>query len=175
MADIDAVGITVGPGSYTGLRVGMATAKGLCYALNKPLIGVSTLEAMAIAAIETEPGFNLYCPMIDARREEVYTALYNAEMTPVLAPCALVLSNKSFEQQLNANRIIFFGNGAFKMGKYLHENLRYMVQQQIKYSGHHLASILFNRFKSRQFLDLAYTEPLYLKDFYFGNTTKVAQ
>ena len=91
ISDIDAVGITSGPGSYTGLRVGMATAKGICYALKKPLVAASTLEVLATAAIEKFPEFDLYCPMIDARREEVYTGLFNKDMQIVTALHHLLL------------------------------------------------------------------------------------
>jgi tRNA threonylcarbamoyladenosine biosynthesis protein TsaB len=169
--DIDAVGITIGPGSYTGLRVGMATAKGLCYALKKPLVAASTLEVLTTAAIEKFPGFDLYCPMIDARREEVYTAFFDADIHPVTTPHALILNEQSFAQELMQKKILFFGTGASKLGKFLHTNGNGYLEN-VDYNATHLAKILFNRFKSRQFLDLAYAEPFYIKGFYFGDAAK---
>ncbi len=169
--DIDVVGITSGPGSYTGLRVGMATAKGICYALKKPLVAASTLEVLATAAIEKFPEFDLYCPMIDARREEVYTALFNKDMQIVTAPQALILNEQSFAQELQQNKILFFGNGASKLGKFLPTNGNGYLEK-IAYQPRHLAQIFFNRFKSSQFLDLAYAEPFYIKGFHFGDASK---
>ena len=114
-SDIDAVAFTAGPGSYTGLRVGMASAKGLCYALNKPLIAISTLKVMAKAAVEQgDDSSVLFCPMIDARRMEVFTAIYNNALTEVLPPCALVLDENSYFNYLQKNKIVFFGNGMQK-------------------------------------------------------------
>lgn len=169
--DIDAVGITIGPGSYTGLRVGMATAKGLCYALNKPLVAASTLEVLTTAALEKFPGFDLYCPMIDARRQEVYTALFDADMHVVTAPHALILDEQSFAHELAQKKILFFGNGASKLGNFLHTNGNGYLEK-VDYNATHLSKILVNRFKSSQFLDLAYSEPFYIKGFYFANPSK---
>jgi tRNA threonylcarbamoyladenosine biosynthesis protein TsaB len=112
LKEIDAVAVTAGPGSYTGLRVGMATAKGLCYALSKPLIAINTLEVMTHGAITGQQNTftpdTLFCPMIDARRMEVFTSLYNSSLEDVLAPCALVLDSFFFKKWLEEGKIFFF-------------------------------------------------------------------
>ncbi|MFT3700791.1 MAG: tRNA (adenosine(37)-N6)-threonylcarbamoyltransferase complex dimerization subunit type 1 TsaB [Agriterribacter sp.] len=169
LTDIEAVGVTNGPGSYTGLRVGMASAKGICYALQKPLVAASTLEVLTLAAIEKFPGFDLYCPMIDARRQEVYTALYNQYMITTHEPCAIILDEQTFAQHLSTSRILFFGDGALKLWNILPANGN-AYMENVAYNNHHLSQLMFKRFKSRQFLNLAYAEPFYIKDFYFGKS-----
>src|SRR6188508_3675664 len=109
---VDAIAVTGGPGSYTGLRIGMATAKGICYALNKPLISLNTLLVMANVAKEEKA--DLLCPMIDARRMEVFTALYTKELEIVKEPAAITLNENSFAEYLLNNSICFFGNGSNK-------------------------------------------------------------
>lgn len=167
-ADLDAIGVTSGPGSYTGLRVGMASAKGICYALNKPLLAVSTLEVMALAAAEAFPGYELYAPMIDARRDEVYTALYGAKGTQVLTPVAAILHESLFSNLISDKKLLCFGSGAHKWQKMMagSENIYF---DEVSYDGKHLAELVFNNYRSKQYCDLAYTEPLYLKAFYSGS------
>lgn len=164
---IDAVGVTSGPGSYTGLRVGMASAKGICYALGKPLLVVSTLEVMAAAALETFPGFDLYAPMIDARRNEVYTALYNSQGELVLSPRAAILSGDLFKQAQH-KKLLCFGSGAHKW-----KDKGAACFEKADYNGIHLSRLLYNSFKNNDFCNLAYAEPVYVKDFYFGASKKV--
>lgn len=166
ITDIDAVGVTSGPGSYTGLRVGMSSAKGICYALRKPLITIATLEVMTAAAIEAYPGFDRYCPLIDARRQEVFTALYNSAGKEILAPHAALLSNGFLLQELTGKKILFFGNGAQKAkeGYFFNANASF---RDTGYQQTQLSRLLFNSFKNKEFRDLAYTEPLYLKSFHF--------
>ena len=108
LQQLEAIAVSEGPGSYTGLRVGMATAKGLCYALNKPLITINTLQMMAFAAPKQHQG--LLCPMIDARRMEVFTAIFDQNLNFILPPANLVLSETSFNDFLQKNKILFFGN-----------------------------------------------------------------
>ena len=162
--NIDAIGITAGPGSYTGLRVAMASAKGLCYALQKPLVSISTLQVMAMAAIEKSPGFDFYCPMIDARRNEVYTALYNSLLQLILPAQPLILTDTSFKEQLLNGKALFFGDGAEKFKNIIYDNVNAFFEIQ-EYDGTHLAQSFFRSFKHNIFEDLAYAEPLYLKDF----------
>ena len=171
MGDIDSVGVTIGPGSYTGLRVSMASAKGICYALNKPLVAIPTPEVMTAAAIEAFPGFDAYCPMIDARRNEVYAALYEPAMKVVLPPHAALLSVDFFAQELQHKKILFFGSGAskWKQMDVFSSNASF---EEVGYNGKHLAHLFLNSFKNNLFCNLAYTEPLYIKDVHFAGRKK---
>lgn len=165
-AAIDAVGVVYGPGSYTGLRIGMATAKGLCYALGKPLICISTLSLLAKAAAEQVTGMDLYyCPMIDARRNEVYTAVYDSTIVPIEAPRALVLNELSFANYLQKKRVLFCGNGAGKFQKIIQPsaNARF---ENVQYNGSDIAQFVYKSFINKEFQDIAYASPLYLKDFF---------
>lgn len=169
--EIDAVGISAGPGSYTGLRVGMASAKGLCYALSKPLIAIGTLEIMAFAAIlETDIiPFNkpmLFCPMIDARRMEVFTALYDQNLQTEISPCAMLLNENNFGNRLLKNKILFFGNGAKKWeGILRHENALFSPAFNNTLS---MSKLTHDKFLLKEFVNLAYFEPMYLKEFFQG-------
>ena len=166
--DIDAVAVTAGPGSYTGLRVGMASAKGLCYALQKPLIALNTLEVLAASAlsIPSYHSIDLFCPMIDARRMEVYMGLYNRELEIVLSPATLELKTNSLEEQLLNNRIIFFGSGANKwQGICKSINVSFAAVTIMPGS---MASLAEKSFYRKDFSALAYCEPIYLKEFQTG-------
>ena len=110
LEDMDAIAVSKGPGSYTGLRIGVSAAKGLCYALNKPLIAVDTLQAMALGMAENYQS-DLYCSMIDARRMEVYTALYNSDNSNVEPVSAKIIDESSFQEYLENQQVIFFGDG----------------------------------------------------------------
>ena len=168
LKDIDTIAVTAGPGSYTGLRVGMASAKGLCYALEKPLITLNTLEVLAASALQSlankHPGPSvLFCPMIDARRMEVYTALYDRQLKNRLAPTALILHQSSFKKQLLKNRIIFFGSGAKKWEAVCKDpNAAFETVTILPEAMAKLADICFVQ---QNFATLAYSEPFYLKDF----------
>ncbi len=163
----DAIAVTAGPGSYTGLRVGMASAKGLCYALNKPLIMLNTLEVLTVSAIrrftdQLANGSTLLCPMIDARRMEVFTAIYDRHPAIILSPRALVLEEQSFKEQLN-NKIIFFGSGSGKWHSICrNSNALFEVVSILPEA---MADLSWQFFCRKQFADLAYSEPYYLKDF----------
>ena len=166
LKDIDAVAVTAGPGSYTGLRVGMASAKGLCYALKKPLITIGTLEVLTASALQLFPTDNkdlLYCPMIDARRMEVFTAVYKHDLTIHLQPCAMILDEFSFEKDLLKNKIVFFGSGSVKW-KLLckHANAIFETVSILPESMSRFSNILFFE---KKFTELAYSQPLYLKEF----------
>lgn len=169
--DIDAVSVVIGPGSYTGLRVGLASAKGVCYALNKPLIAISTLQLMAAAAQQELSKHSehvpLLCPMIDARRMEVFTAVYNQQLKPVLEAKAMLLNNDSFVDVLLQTKVLFFGNGAAKFKVICnHVNALFATDYN---SINAMCNLSFQQFKEAKFTDLAYSEPLYLKEFYSGN------
>src|SRR5579871_6069248 len=124
MKDLSAVAVIDGPGSYTGLRVGMSAAKGLCYALQIPLITESSLKFMAYAATKqiNDISDSFLCPMIDARRMEVFTALYNQRLEELLPPTAMLLDEKSFLAHLSSKKICFFGNGSAKWEKMTDSN-----------------------------------------------------
>jgi tRNA threonylcarbamoyladenosine biosynthesis protein TsaB len=166
-SDIDAVAVSSGPGSYTGLRIGVSTAKGLCFALDKPLIAVETLAAMAQGIIG-EGGVDahtLLCPMIDARRMEVYTALFDAKGNVVKPTSAEIIDEHSFADKLKSNKILFFGDGAEKCREVLGINPNAQFKVDFANSATHLAKSAAAKFGSQQFEDVAYFEPYYLKDF----------
>jgi len=159
---VDAIAVTSGPGSYTGLRIGMATAKGICYALNKPLITLNTLMVMANAA--KKESADLLCPMIDARRMEVFTAIYSKDLETIKEPAATELNEKSFDQELSTNSICFFGNGSNKF-RAIKKNEQAFFSD-IRMDASSMVLLSENRFGKKDFADLAYAEPLYLKEFY---------
>jgi tRNA threonylcarbamoyladenosine biosynthesis protein TsaB len=165
MGDLQAVAVSAGPGSYTGLRVGMATAKGICYAMNIPLITVNTLELMATAMVPlAEKEKALICPMIDARRNEVFTAVYTAEMKEIQAPRALILDKTSFEDVLKGNRVIFSGSGSGKW-KILTSSPQAVFATQINVIES-FALISSRYFAEKRWTELTGSEPIYLKEFY---------
>lgn len=170
-ADLDAVAVSVGPGSYTGLRIGVSTAKGLCYALDIPLIAINTLEAMAdgfrAKCFSVQPN-TLFCPMIDARRMEVYSAVYNYQMEIVNATEAKIIDEQSFKDLLDEHIIYFFGDGAAKCEEVLGSNINARVMDDFINSSKDMAAIAFKKFNDKDFEDVAYFEPFYLKDFVAG-------
>jgi len=164
--DIDAVAVTAGPGSYTGLRVGMASAKGLCYALNKSLITLNTLEVLTKAVLLQQFGSieeMLFCPMMDARRMEVFTAIYNQSLTAILNPAALVLNEDSYAAYLNRGNIVFFGSGAAKWQS-LCKNTNASFTTISNFTEA-MAALSFIKWQQKSFADLAYATPFYIKEF----------
>ena len=169
LKDIDAVAVTAGPGSYTGLRVGLASAKGICYALNKPLVLINTLEALTFSLIndrnrEDISSDDWLCPMLDARRMEVYTAVYTKELDLVLAPLAMVLEEDSFAEMLMQKSMIFFGSGAAKWKAICKSNSAAFREISITPSAFSLLALKY--FESGMFADLAMSQPQYLKEFH---------
>lgn len=168
---LSAIAVSKGPGSYTGLRIGVSTAKGLCYALDVPLIGVSTLHAMAYGMADQaskKPGSNmLFCPMIDARRMEVYTALFDIEMKEKESVEAVIIDHKSFEKYLQDNFIVFGGDGALKCKEVItSENA--LFSDKFSASAKYLSDISYQAYNKKRFEDIAYFEPFYLKEFIAG-------
>ncbi len=166
---IEAIAVTSGPGSYTGLRVGMATAKGLCYALQKPLICVNTLHVMAVAAhkviIENKLPVaegHLLCPMIDARRMEVFMALYNIDLEEVEPTKPMVLLEE-FYKYFEHKQVYFFGNGSIKL---LQPNQKKVNLIDVTSSAEHLGLVSEQLYCKQQFSDVIYSEPQYFKEFY---------
>jgi tRNA threonylcarbamoyladenosine biosynthesis protein TsaB len=164
MKDIEAVAVSIGPGSYTGLRVGLASAKGLCYAMNIPLITIGTLEMMAFAV--KDEAADLICPLIDARRMEVFAAVYDKLLQLVIQPQVMLINENSFTELLASHKILFCGSGSKKLQTIISNNNTLFVNTIGNAS--HLAALSFNRFRKKEFTDLAYTGPLYLKEFYFS-------
>ncbi|TCJ14146.1 tRNA (adenosine(37)-N6)-threonylcarbamoyltransferase complex dimerization subunit type 1 TsaB [Flaviaesturariibacter flavus] len=159
--ELSAVSVSAGPGSYTGLRVGMASAKGLCYALGIPLLTVPTLKMMAAAAA---PADGLLCPMIDARRLEVFAAVYNSKLEELVPAAPFILDENSFSAQLDAGPVTFFGNGSAKFRPLLtHPNARFA---EVEADARHLAPLASAAFAAGAFADLAYAVPFYGKEFY---------
>lgn len=166
LKDIDAVAVSKGPGSYTGLRIGVSVAKGLCYALGKPLIAVDTLQAMAknVASLNIQSNV-LYSPMIDARRMEVYTALYGGDNNFVTPITAKIIDEHSFSEELTNQKIIFFGDGAAKCAEILDQNENAEFVGEGLPSAEFVNQIAFEKYNNKEFEDVAYFEPYYLKDF----------
>lgn len=171
MQELDAISVTAGPGSYTGLRVGLATAKGISYALQKPLILVNTLEVMARAILrdlkeqQIQPASGtLLCPMIDARRMEVFTALYTLDLAETQAPYALILEEDCFSDILANQPVIFSGSGHLKLKQLVNSlNASY---SHILHNAADLTAPALSAYHSGQFASLAYSEPLYVKEFF---------
>jgi tRNA threonylcarbamoyladenosine biosynthesis protein TsaB len=167
LKEIDAVAVTAGPGSYTGLRVGFASAKGLCYALKKPFITIGTLEVLTASALHLyPPAANdniLFCPMIDARRMEVFTAIYQQDLKVYMQPCAMIIDKFSFEKELLNSQILFFGSGSEKWKQVSsHSNASFKTVLILPESLSRSSERLFSQ---KKFTDLAYSEPLYVKEF----------
>lgn len=163
--DLSAIAISEGPGSYTGLRIGLSTTKGLCYALDIPLIAVNTLDAMALQVSKTMHANQLACPMIDARRMEVYTALYNGKNERVEALNNVIIDENTFKDQLDSHPIIIFGNGAEKCkGVITHTNVSFL--ENIEPSAIEVGEIGYAKFLKNEFENVAYFEPNYFKEFY---------
>lgn len=162
ITQLAAVAVSSGPGSYTGLRIGMATAKGLCYALGVPLITINTLHMMAAAAAEAST--DLLCPMIDARRMEVFTGVYTKEGVEVLPAQALLLQHNSFSDLLDKATITFFGNGSTKFQPLVqHPNAEF---SHITADASHMIILAHRAYIQKKFANLAYGEPFYGKAFF---------
>lgn len=168
VADLNAVAVSIGPGSYTGLRVGLASAKGFCYALNIPLIAISTLKMMAFAVKDEAPEEGLICPMIDARRMEVFTAVYSKSLIEKIAPQSIIVDG-AFERFLDSDKkIIFCGNGSKKLQPYY--TAPNIIYADTEANALHLGRLAAISFEINDFADLAYTEPVYIKEFYNPTT-----
>lgn len=168
--DVDAIAVSNGPGSYTGLRIGVSVAKGLCFAMDKPLISISTLEAMAVAAKTVLQLKNnaLYCPMIDARRMEVYAALFDEKIKLLHPPEAIVVTDALFSDWRKDNKIYFFGDGAEKCTALLKEEDGFMYCKGIFPSAIHMTELAEMKFRNEEFEDVSLFEPVYLKEYMPG-------
>ena len=163
MADLEAIAVSKGPGSYTGLRIGVSAAKGLCYALGVPLISISTLKSMAsqLKGINKD---DVIIPVLDARRMEVYSAIFDSQLNQVRETRAEIIDEQSFEAYIGSTSVHFLGSGAEKIkGIFNSENLTFHLD--VVPSAKEMALISFDKFKNKDFEDVAYFEPYYLKDF----------
>lgn len=171
LSALDAIVISKGPGSYTGLRIGVSSAKGLCYALDKPLISVNTLKSMAEGMIGVNivnASNSLFCPMIDARRMEVYTAIYDQDNNELKPTSAKIINEDSFAELLKNHLLFFGGDGAQKCKNVLASNGNSRFLDDFRISARHMIKIAHQKFLNQQFENIAYFEPYYLKDFIAG-------
>jgi tRNA threonylcarbamoyladenosine biosynthesis protein TsaB len=169
LSELDAVSVSKGPGSYTGLRIGVSTAKGLCYSLSKPLIALNTLQHTALAcALKHGEKEDLFCPMIDARRMEVYCAVYDGNNHCIRSTAAEIIEENSFADLLKKHRMYFFGDGAEKCKSLLSHNANAIFLDHFYPSAANMVKLSEQSFSNQQFEDVAYFQPFYLKDFIAG-------
>lgn len=168
--DLDAVAVSKGPGSYTGLRIGVSTAKGYCFAIDKPLISIGTLKAMAAGMVgnDNNPKDFLFCPMIDAKRMEVYAAFFDGELNELKKTEAVIVDENSFADLLSTNKIIFAGDGAPKCSAVLSHQKNAIIKNDFNPSAAFMAKLSEQKFNQQDFENVAYFEPFYLKDFVAG-------
>jgi tRNA threonylcarbamoyladenosine biosynthesis protein TsaB len=161
LSNLDAISISKGPGSYTGLRIGVSAAKGLCFAIDKPLISVATLEALAYQ-IKIEKG--VIVSMLDARRMEVYSAIFNADYQQIRDTQAQILDAQSFTSFLDQGKVYFIGNGVEKTKTLISHPNAVFIDNKLP-SANEMSTLSYKKFKEHNFEDVAYFEPYYLKDF----------
>jgi len=161
LSNIDAIAVSKGPGSYTGLRIGVSAAKGLCYALDKPLISVSTLESLS-HQIKIDRGFVV--PMLDARRMEIYSAVFEANLNQIREIRAEILDENSFSEYLSKEKVYFIGNGVEKAKTVIRNENAIFIENKLP-SANELGNLAYQKYLKSEFEDVAYFEPYYLKDF----------
>ena len=182
--DLDAIAVSKGPGSYTGLRIGVSTAKGLCYAMEKPLIAIDTLAAMTEGFLynnfdnghdtniksesSSSSSSSIFCPMIDARRMEVYSAFFTEDMKKISDTEALIIDENSFSDLKQNHHLYLFGDGADKLVSLFENERNITVIEKFHCSAAYMARLAEEAFKNNDFVDTAYFEPFYLKDFVPG-------
>lgn len=163
LKDLDAVAVSKGPGSYTGLRIGVSTAKGLCFALDIPLISVETLKVLAQRGTQGPETFNFIIPMLEARRMEVYTTVFDNDLAKCSPTEAKVLSKEAYEEYLEQGKVLLVGNGTDKFKAICpHENATFHDEVP---SAREMAGLADEKYKAQEFEDVAYFDPYYLKDF----------
>ena len=176
-SQLDAVAVSMGPGSYTGLRIGVSTAKGICYAVSKPLIAVETLEAMAyggsavISSERSERRNLLLIPAIDARRMEVYAAIFDENVNKIKDTEAVIIDGNSFADLKKDHHLYLFGDGADKCAEIFANDDKITVIKDFYCSAKYMNTIAQQKFNNSEFVDVAYFEPFYLKDFVPGTPT----
>ena len=182
--ELEAIAVSKGPGSYTGLRIGVSTAKGLCYAIEKPLIAIDTLAAMTEGFLDnnfdnntnimssslssSSSSSSIFCPMIDARRMEVYSAFFTGDMKKISETEALIIDESSFSDLKLNHHLYLFGDGADKLVSLFENEENITVIEKFHCSAAYMARLAEEAFKNNDFVDTAYFEPFYLKDFVPG-------
>jgi tRNA threonylcarbamoyladenosine biosynthesis protein TsaB len=171
--EVDAFAVSMGPGSYTGLRIGVSTIKGLCYSLEKPLISINTLEILSKSALNHINNYNDFfiCPMIDARRMEVFTKMLDNDFNEVEKDKALILDDKSFNDIDGGKLIYFFGDGSNKFQKITNKKNFHFIDNIIS-SSKHMGELANIKYENNQFENLTTFEPFYIKDFFIVNKNK---
>lgn len=165
--ELSAVAVSIGPGSYTGLRIGLSMAKGICFGKNIPLIGISTLEIMAVSAMFRKydwQGDELLVPMLDARRMEVYTAVYDFALNAIEPPHPLIITEDSFKEYLDKGKVYMMGNGSNKVIDII-KSPNAMYMNKIAPNATDMMALSEKAYREKRFLDLAYSVPEYLKEF----------
>lgn len=163
---LDAVAVSIGPGSYTGLRIGLSEAKGLCFGLGLPLIGVDTLKILSVAVMFSKnvESDDLFVPMIDARRMEVFTGVYDLALNEVIPPQPMIIDENSFSDLLEDHKLLFMGNGADKVQDVIkHPNAEFIYGVQLNAAD--MLALSEKAYREGDFLDVAYSTPKYLKKF----------
>ena len=160
-SQLNAIAVSKGPGSYTGLRIGVSAAKGICYALNKPLISISTLKALA-HQVQINEG--VIVPMLDARRLEVYSAIFDTSYNQIRDTQAQVLDETSFISYLNKDKVTFIGNGVAKTKELISHSNAIFIDDKLP-SANEMSQLAYAKYKKNDIEDVAYFEPYYLKDF----------
>ena len=171
--EVDAFAVSMGPGSYTGLRIGVSTIKGLCYTLEKPLISINTLEILSKSALNHINNYNDFfiCPMIDARRMEVFTKMLDNDFNEVEKDKALILDDKSFNDIGGGKSIYFFGDGSNKFQKIINNKNFHFIDNIIS-SSKNMGELANIKYENNQFENLTTFEPFYIKDFFIVNKNK---
>jgi tRNA threonylcarbamoyladenosine biosynthesis protein TsaB len=174
ISGLDAVAVSGGPGSYTGLRIGVVMAKGICYALDIPLIALDTLSIMAHQFMNTQKvgGDTVLSPCVDARRMEVYTAVFDLQNNPILASQPMVLTEQSFSEILSKQKVMFFGSGATKMEDVIQHKNAVFHLEAVNPTAQHMALLAQEKYKDKDFEDVAYYNPNYLKPVYITRPQK---
>ncbi|MCV9388855.1 tRNA (adenosine(37)-N6)-threonylcarbamoyltransferase complex dimerization subunit type 1 TsaB [Reichenbachiella ulvae] len=171
LSALDAIAISEGPGSYTGLRIGVSAAKGLCYSLDKPLIAINTLEAMAYQVHKYAPKTEVYCPMIDARRMEVYAMLLDSDFQVIEETSPVIIDEGSYKELLDQNQVMFFGDGSAKCKEVLaHENATFV--DHVHPSAIDVGLLASRKFEQQAFENVVSFEPFYLKEFRLATAKK---
>jgi tRNA threonylcarbamoyladenosine biosynthesis protein TsaB len=170
--DLNAVSVSSGPGSYTGLRIGFSTAKGLAFALSIPLITVDTLKALCVKAIQNVQTEAVFVPLMDARRMEVYCAAYDHQLKELLPVAALILEESVIKQFNLTKPVYFFGDGMPKAKELLQQLPQAKFLDDVTASAAGMIGMAFEKYKAKDFADVAYSEPNYLKEFFFHTAKK---